>query len=68
MSGVTLETRITDHGVGQAFTSLIGLMGNTTPIMSAIGTGMVSSTHRRFISQTSPTARLGPPSTPNTKR
>ncbi|HEV2501615.1 MAG TPA: phage virion morphogenesis protein [Mesorhizobium sp.] len=54
MSGVTLETRITDHGVDQAFTSLIGLMGNTTPIMSAIGTGLVSSTHRRFISQTSP--------------
>lgn len=54
MSGVSLETSITDHGVGQAFTSLIGLMGNTTPIMSAIGTGLVSSTHRRFVTQSSP--------------
>lgn len=54
MSGVTLDVEIRDHGVDAAFTRLIGLMQNTSPVMSAIGTGLVSSTHRRFISQTSP--------------
>lgn len=54
MSGVSVDVQIRDHGVGESFTRLIGLMGNTTPVMSAIGTGLVSSTHRRFISQTSP--------------
>lgn len=54
MTGVSIEVQVNDRGVGQAFTRLIGLMGNTTPIMSVIGTGLVASTHRRFVTQTSP--------------
>ncbi len=54
MSGVSIDVQIIDHDVGQGFTRLIGLMDNTTPVMSAIGTGLVSSTHRRFVSQVGP--------------
>ena len=54
MSGVSLDVQINDKEVSKAFTRLISVMGDTTPIMSAIGTGMVGSTHRRFISQKSP--------------
>lgn len=54
MSGVSLEVQITDKAVHQAFTRLIGVMADTTPVMNAIGTGLVGSTHRRFITQTSP--------------
>lgn len=54
MSGVSIDIHLRDHGVEAGFTRLIGAMGNTTPVMSAIGTGLVSSTHRRFVSQTSP--------------
>lgn len=54
MSGVSLEVEIHDKAVRQAFTRLIGVMSDTTPVMSAIGTGLVGSTHRRFITQTSP--------------
>lgn len=54
MSGVSIETRIIDHGVSAGFTRLAGAMDNTTPVMSAIGTGLVASTHRRFVTQTSP--------------
>ncbi|MDG9793783.1 phage virion morphogenesis protein [Brucella anthropi] len=54
MSGVSLEVEISDKAVQQAFTRLITVMGDTTPIMSAIGSGLVGSTHRRFVSQKSP--------------
>lgn len=54
MSGVSIDVRIEDHGVEAGFTRLIGLMENTTPVMSAIGEGLVSSTRRRFVTQTSP--------------
>lgn len=54
MSGVSLEVEVADKAVHQAFTRLIGVMADTTPVMSAIGTGLVGSTHRRFITQTSP--------------
>ncbi|MFD1792085.1 phage virion morphogenesis protein [Ochrobactrum teleogrylli] len=54
MSGVSLEVEVTDKAVQQAFTRLISVMGDTTPVMSAIGSGMVGSTHRRFVSQKSP--------------
>ena len=54
MSGATVEVRVTDHGVARAFIRLIGALGTTTPVMSVIGTGLVASTHRRFVSQTSP--------------
>ncbi|MDL2332846.1 phage virion morphogenesis protein [Brucella inopinata] len=54
MSGVSINVQIKDKAVHQAFTRLITVMGDTTPIMSAIGSGLVGSTHRRFVSQKSP--------------
>lgn len=54
MSGISLDIEIKDHGVHDGFTRLITVMENTTPVMAAIGTGLVSSTHRRFVSQTTP--------------
>ncbi len=54
MSGVSIDVQIRDKEVLQAFTRLISVMGDTTPVMSAIGTGLVASTHRRFVSQKSP--------------
>lgn len=54
MSGVSINVQIEDKAVHQAFTRLITVMGDTTPIMSAIGSGLVGSTHRRFVSQKSP--------------
>ncbi len=38
----------------RAFRKLQGVMTNTTPVMAAIGTGMVSSTQQRFVTQTDP--------------
>lgn len=54
MTGVSLDVRIEDKAVSAAFTRLISVMGNTTPVMSAIGTGLVGSTHRRFVTQLAP--------------
>lgn len=54
MAGVSIETRIDDAEVSRAFTRLVGVMSDTTPVMAAIGTGLVASTHRRFVSQTDP--------------
>lgn len=52
MSGASIEVIIVDRAVQEAFERLTQLMGNTTPIMSAIGTGLVASTHMRFVTQT----------------
>ena len=56
MSGaaISITTRIDDRAVRRAFNKLEGVMKNTTPIMAAIGTGIVGSTHQRFVSQTDP--------------
>lgn len=54
MTGVSIDFQIDDKAVSKAFTRLVSVMGNTTPIMSAIGTGLVGSTHRRFVSQRAP--------------
>lgn len=54
MAGATLTVDIEDRAVSRAFDQLSRIMRNTTPVMSAIGTGLVASTHRRFVSQTDP--------------
>jgi len=54
MSGALIEVTINDAEVQRAFTRLVSVMENTTPVMSVIGTALVASTHRRFISQTDP--------------
>lgn len=54
MTGVAIEVTIEDKALRQAFGRLIDLMGDTTPIMSVIGTALVGSTHQRFITQTDP--------------
>lgn len=54
MSGASMSVTIDDKAVRRAFGRLIDLMGDTTPVMDAIGTGLVGSTHQRFITQTDP--------------
>ena len=54
MSGVAIDVQINDAEVIKAFNRLVWIMDDTTPVMSAIGTALVASTHQRFISQTDP--------------
>lgn len=54
MAGASIEVEIRDEVVVRAFQRLEGVMDNTTPVMAAIGTGLVGSTHRRFLTQTDP--------------
>lgn len=54
MSGISITATINDAQVQRAFRSLSFLMGNTQPVMAAIGTELVGSTHQRFITQTDP--------------
>ena len=53
-ASITVTAEINDEGVQRAFTRLVSVMGDTTPVMAAIGTGLVGTTHRRFVSQTAP--------------
>ena len=48
MSGVTLETRVVGTAAIRAFQHLSLVMANTTPVMRAIGTGLIEGTHTRF--------------------
>lgn len=54
MAGAAIEMTIKDEQVLENFARLERAMGNTTPVMNAIGTGLVSSTTKRFVSQTDP--------------
>lgn len=54
MSGAEITVTIDDSEVRRAFAQLLDVMDDTTPVMSAIGTGLVGSTHQRFITQTDP--------------
>lgn len=54
MSGVSISVTVTDASVRRAFDQLAVVMGNTAPVMAAIGTALVASTHMRFVSQTDP--------------
>ncbi|MCY1669331.1 phage virion morphogenesis protein [Rhizobium sp. SL86] len=54
MSGVSISVTIQDRAVQDAFRTLAFRMGNTQPVMAAIGTELVASTHMRFVTQTDP--------------
>jgi len=56
MSGAALSITMSvmDAGVRRGFHQLERLMTDTTPVMRAIGTGLVASTHMRFVTQTDP--------------
>lgn len=54
MSGVSITMQIRDAEVRRGFRKLERLMTDTTPVMAAIGTGLVGSTHMRFVTQTDP--------------
>lgn len=53
MSGAALSVTLSGSAL-HGFERLEGAMTNTTPVMAAIGTGLVSSTHMRFVTQTDP--------------
>ncbi len=48
MAGVTLETKMVGDAAIRAFRQLGRVMSNTTPIMRAVGVGLVEGTHTRF--------------------
>ena len=54
MSGasISITAQVLDSEVRRGFRQLEGLMTNTTPVMRAIGVGLVGSTHMRFVTQT----------------
>ncbi|EHS51501.1 phage virion morphogenesis protein [Rhizobium sp. PDO1-076] len=56
MSGAALSLtfQVLDEEVRRGFDQLGRAMTNTTPLMRAIGVGIVGSTHMRFVSQKSP--------------
>lgn len=54
MSGVSMEVAIRDREVRRNFSKLERAMKNTTPVMEAIGTGLVGTTTKRFVTQTGP--------------
>ncbi len=54
MSGASISVTISDAGVRRGFEQLARLMTNTRPVMAAIGTELVASTHMRFVTQTDP--------------
>ncbi|MDI4664706.1 phage virion morphogenesis protein [Xanthobacter autotrophicus] len=54
MSGVTLQTTIADSAARAYFTALATVMDDTTPVMRAIGVGLVEGTHTRFEHAVSP--------------
>lgn len=54
MSGAVLITHLDWTEVRAAFGQLEKAVSDTTPIMRAIGTGLVSSTHDRFDTETDP--------------
>jgi hypothetical protein len=49
MSGVSITMQVRDAEVRRGFRQLERRMVNTTPVMAAIGTGLVGSTHMRFV-------------------
>lgn len=54
MTGVRIETRIEDTAAREAFARLSDMMADTSPIMRAIGVGLVSNTHARFEREIAP--------------
>lgn len=48
MSGITLETKVIGTAAIRAFRQLAGVMSDTTPVMRAIGVGLVEGVHTRF--------------------
>jgi len=64
-ASISITAEVLDAGVQRAFTRLVGVMDNTTPLMAAIGTGVVGSTHRRFVTQTAPGGEKWAPLNPD---
>ncbi|NLS00189.1 phage virion morphogenesis protein [Rhizobium sp. P38BS-XIX] len=54
MAGASISVTINDQAVVRGFEQLTRLMTNTRPVMAAIGTELVASTHMRFVTQQDP--------------
>lgn len=66
MAGVTLEVSIDDKLVLKAFTALSKkLSGDTTPVMRAIGFGLVQNVHDRFEAAVDPQGQPWEPLNPS---
>ncbi|MCX5497318.1 phage virion morphogenesis protein [Kaistia dalseonensis] len=64
MTGVSLSTTIDDREARRAFGALQRLMADTTPIMAAIGTGLVRNVHDRFMDADDPDGNAWAPLNP----
>lgn len=64
MSGVTLQTRVVDHAAQLAFKKLRLLMTDTSPVMRAIGVGLVEEVHTRFETARDPQGQAWAPLLP----
>ncbi|MBB2685150.1 UNVERIFIED_ORG: phage virion morphogenesis protein [Rhizobium etli] len=53
-AALSITAEVMDKQVRRAFEQLQHLMGDTRPVMSAIGVELVGSTHMRFVTQTDP--------------
>lgn len=53
-AALSITVQVMDRQVQRGFEQLQHLMGNTRPVMAAIGVELVSSTHMRFVTQTDP--------------
>ncbi|QIB34756.1 phage virion morphogenesis protein [Ancylobacter pratisalsi] len=65
MAGVTLETTVAgSEAARRAFAQLARVVSNTTPIMAAIGTGLVENVHQRFENEVDPDGQPWAPLNP----
>ena len=64
MSGVTLQTQVVGDAAIRAFAQLRGVVSDTSPIMRAIGTALVESTHTRFEKAVDPEGNAWAPLNP----
>jgi len=64
MAGVAVTYELKDSGVVSGLNGFLLLFRNTQPMMAAIGTGLVASTHMRFVSQTDPEGQAWAPLNP----
>lgn len=64
MTGATLSTSVDATEAARAFASLRSLMADTTPIMKAIGVGLVRDTQDRFMDAVDPDGKPWQPLSP----
>ncbi|MGO8323687.1 phage virion morphogenesis protein [Rhizobium ruizarguesonis] len=63
-AALSITAEVMDQQVRRGFEQLQHLMGDTRPVMAAIGVEVVGSTHMRFVTQTDPDGQAWAPLNP----